>query len=143
MPIYPPVSPLLSWFCSDPQHLKVSSCQPFSSASTTSSFPELLGLSLTRQDAPRAQPLHLCKAYPYVDGFPTPMKERPAPPTLEHGTQPPGPCLPHQPCLLYSLSSLQHSSILLEGHSVSYFHVLFMLSPLLRMLFLHFYTWLL
>lgn len=52
-----------------------------------------------------------------------------------------GPCLLLQPCLSYSPSSLEHASNLLVsqiGHSVSHFHILFMLVSLRQMLFLYY-----
>lgn len=136
LPIYLPVCLLVVFVllrpsaCEGSQHC----CQPFSSASTTSSFPEFLGLGFSPSVAPRAQHFHLCKACPFIDGFPTPIKERSIPSSATWYTT---------TWALLTSPALSHISPLSSRPLISHFHVLFMLSPLLQMLVLHFYPWLL
>lgn len=99
----------LSSFCSDPQHVKVASTAASPSVLPPPPAPSqsfwawasalrlLLGLS-TSTYARHALLLmvsqHLLKGQS---------------PPLQHGTQPPGPCLPRQPCLIYPPSPVGHS----------------------------------
>ena len=79
---------------------------------------------------------------PFFWWLPKPYR-RPVPSPATRNTTP-RPCLPFQPCFIYSLSSLEYSSNLFiskVGLSVSCFHILFMLFPLPQMLFPHIYSW--